>query len=129
MLLAQNSAHMLSPGKHFCLANSWILSQEPELLKAEGDRVQRQMQEVAVGHYRSFITAAQAVREIRSEIQNIDSHLGKLVRGLTDSCTGVAGTGVAGCSACTECDRARAMCFRLTEHPLFSWLTAHAQPS
>lgn len=59
---------------------SLSLFQEPELLKADGDRVKRQMQEVAVSHYRAFITAAQAVQLIRSEISAIDHHLGSLVR-------------------------------------------------
>lgn len=37
------------------------------------------MQEVAVGHYRAFITAAEAVQSIRKEISAVDQHLEKLV--------------------------------------------------
>ncbi|GAQ92571.1 conserved oligomeric Golgi complex component-related [Klebsormidium nitens] len=55
------------------------LNKEPELLKADGDRVKRQMQEVAVSHYRAFITAAQAVQSIRAELSAIDNHLGSLI--------------------------------------------------
>ncbi len=37
------------------------------------------MQEVAVGHYRAFITAAEAVRSIKQEVTTIDNHLQNLV--------------------------------------------------
>lgn len=60
-------------------SGSCLTPQEPELLKADGDRVKRQMQEVAVSHYRAFITAAQAVQSIRAELSAIDNHLGSLV--------------------------------------------------
>ena len=36
--------------------------QEPELLKADGERIERQLQEVAVRHYRAFITTAECVK-------------------------------------------------------------------
>lgn len=54
-------------------------TQEPELLRVDGDRIRRQMQEVAVGHYRAFITAADAVQNITHEITSVDGHLKTLV--------------------------------------------------
>lgn len=53
--------------------------QEPELLRVDGERIRRQMQEVAVGHYRAFITAADAVQNITHEITAVDEHLKTLV--------------------------------------------------
>ena len=44
------------------------LTKEPELLHVDGEQLQRQLQEVAVGHYRSFITAAECV-EVRCSTQ------------------------------------------------------------
>lgn len=53
--------------------------QEPELLRVDAERIQRQMQEVAVGNYRAFIAAADALLAIREEVSSIDKHLGSLV--------------------------------------------------
>ncbi|CAK9869568.1 unnamed protein product [Sphagnum jensenii] len=55
------------------------LHKEPELLRVDADRIQRQMQEVAVGHYRAFIAAADAVQHISHEITSVDQHLKSLV--------------------------------------------------
>ncbi|XP_024398186.1 conserved oligomeric Golgi complex subunit 8 [Physcomitrium patens] len=55
------------------------LHKEPELLRVDGDRIRRQMQEVAVGHYRAFITAADAVQNITHEITSVDGHLKTLI--------------------------------------------------
>ncbi|CAN8256570.1 unnamed protein product [Cochlearia groenlandica] len=66
------------------------LHKEPELLRVDAERIQRQMQEVAVGNYRAFITAADALLEIRHEVSSIDKHLESLigeVPKLTSGCT------------------------------------------
>lgn len=55
------------------------LHKEPELLRVDADRIRRQMQEVAVGNYRSFIAAADALIAIRQEVSSIDNHLESLV--------------------------------------------------
>lgn len=52
---------------------------EPELLRVDAERIQRQMQEVAVGNYRAFIAAADALLAIREEVSSIDRHLESLV--------------------------------------------------
>eukprot|EP00850_Spirogloea_muscicola_P019449 SM000190S04885 [mRNA] locus=s190:168772:176683:- [translate_table: standard] len=65
------------------------LSKEPELLRTEAERIQRQMQEVAIGHYRAFIAAAEAVQSIRKEIAKVDLHLESLIQEvpkLTNGC-------------------------------------------
>ncbi|KAG5050804.1 hypothetical protein JHK87_003002 [Glycine soja] len=54
------------------------LHKEPELLRVDADRIRRQMQEVAVGNYRSFIAAADALIAIRQEVSSIDNHLESL---------------------------------------------------
>lgn len=46
----------------------------------DAERIQRQMQEVAVGNYRAFITAADALLAIRQEVSSIDKHLESLVK-------------------------------------------------
>lgn len=53
--------------------------QEPELLRVDAERIRRQMQEVAVGHYRAFISAADAVQHVTQEITSVDKHLESLV--------------------------------------------------
>lgn len=66
------------------------LHKEPELLRVDADRIRRQMQEVAVGNYRSFITAADALIAIRKEVSSIDNHLESLINEipkLTSGCT------------------------------------------
>lgn len=45
----------------------------------DAERIRRQMQEVAVGHYRGFISAADAVQSISQEIAAVDEHLENLV--------------------------------------------------
>lgn len=52
---------------------------EPELLRVDAERIQRQMQEVAVGNYRAFISAADALVAIKEEVSSIDKHLESLV--------------------------------------------------
>lgn len=66
------------------------LHKEPELLRVDADRIRRQMQEVAVGNYRSFIAAADALIAIRQEVSSIDNHLESLINEipkLTSGCT------------------------------------------
>ncbi|KAL6536221.1 conserved oligomeric Golgi complex component [Orobanche gracilis] len=66
------------------------LHKEPELLRVDAERIRRQMQEVAVGNYRAFIAAADALFEIREEVSSIDKHLESLIAEipkLTSGCT------------------------------------------
>ncbi|XP_065850352.1 conserved oligomeric Golgi complex subunit 8 [Euphorbia lathyris] len=66
------------------------LHKEPELLRVDAERIQRQMQEVAVGNYRAFIAAADALLAIREEVSSIDKHLESLINEiphLTSGCT------------------------------------------
>ncbi|XP_061359913.1 conserved oligomeric Golgi complex subunit 8 [Gastrolobium bilobum] len=66
------------------------LHKEPELLRVDADRIRRQMQEVAVGNYRSFIAAADALLAIRQEVSSIDKHLESMINEipkLTSGCT------------------------------------------
>ncbi|KAG9443818.1 hypothetical protein H6P81_015158 [Aristolochia fimbriata] len=66
------------------------LHKEPELLRVDAERIQRQMQEVAVGNYRAFIAAADALLSIREEVTAIDKHLESLIAEipkLTSGCT------------------------------------------
>ncbi|XP_010666817.2 conserved oligomeric Golgi complex subunit 8 [Beta vulgaris subsp. vulgaris] len=55
------------------------LHKEPELLRVDAERIRRQMQEVAVANYRSFISAADALVSIREEVSSIDNHLESLI--------------------------------------------------
>ncbi|XLU33928.1 hypothetical protein S245_069994, partial [Arachis hypogaea] len=52
---------------------------EPELLRVDAERIRRQMQEVAVTNYRSFISAADALIAIREEVTFIDKHLEAMI--------------------------------------------------
>ncbi|KAL6544338.1 conserved oligomeric Golgi complex component [Orobanche gracilis] len=66
------------------------LHKEPELLRVDAERIRWQMQEVAVGNYRAFIAAADALLEIREEVSSIDKHLESLIAEipkLTSGCT------------------------------------------
>ncbi|KAI3831970.1 hypothetical protein MKX03_006344 [Papaver bracteatum] len=51
------------------------LHKEPELLRVNSERIRRQMQEVAVGNYRAFIAAADALVAIREQVSAVDKHL------------------------------------------------------
>ena len=55
------------------------LHKEPDLLRVDAERIRRQMQEVAVGNYRSFIAAADALLAIRHQVSSIDNHLQSMV--------------------------------------------------
>ncbi|GLT85571.1 hypothetical protein SLE2022_037580 [Rubroshorea leprosula] len=66
------------------------LHKEPELLRVDAERIQRQMQEVAVGNYRAFIAAADSLVAIKDEVSSIDKHLESLITEipkLTSGCT------------------------------------------
>ncbi|KAF5743175.1 hypothetical protein HS088_TW09G01240 [Tripterygium wilfordii] len=66
------------------------LHKEPELLRVDAERIQRQMQEVAVKNYRAFIAAADALLAIREEVSSIDKHLESMITEiprLTAGCT------------------------------------------
>ncbi|KAK2989903.1 hypothetical protein RJ640_019486 [Escallonia rubra] len=64
--------------------------QEPELLRIDAERIQRQMQEVAVDNYCAFISVADALLVIHKEVSSVDIHLeyviGEIPK-LTSSCT------------------------------------------
>ncbi|KAL5715814.1 conserved oligomeric Golgi complex component [Ranunculus cassubicifolius] len=66
------------------------LHKEPELLRVDSERIRRQMQEVAVGNYRAFISASEALVSIREEVSSVDKHLESLIYEipkLTSGCT------------------------------------------
>ncbi|KAJ6794679.1 conserved oligomeric Golgi complex subunit 8 [Iris pallida] len=66
------------------------LHKEPELLRVDAERIRRQMQEVAVGNYRAFIAAADALSFIREQLVGFDNHLESLITeipNLTSGCT------------------------------------------
>ncbi|KAG0494247.1 hypothetical protein HPP92_005241 [Vanilla planifolia] len=66
------------------------LHKEPELLRVDAERIRRQMQEVAVGNYRSFIAASDALSFIREQLAGFDKHLESLtteIPKLTTGCT------------------------------------------
>ncbi|KAG6471211.1 hypothetical protein ZIOFF_072312 [Zingiber officinale] len=67
-----------------------VTLQEPELLRIDAERIRRQMQEVAVGNYRAFIAAADAVSFIKEQLSGFDKHLDSLITeipNLTAGCT------------------------------------------
>ncbi|PPR87796.1 hypothetical protein GOBAR_AA32897 [Gossypium barbadense] len=55
------------------------LHKEPELLRVDTERIQRQMLEVAVGNYRAFISAADALVAIKEEVSSINKHLESMI--------------------------------------------------
>ncbi|KAF7064072.1 hypothetical protein CFC21_070495 [Triticum aestivum] len=66
------------------------LHKEPELLRVDGERVRRQMQEVAVENYAAFIAASEALSFVRAQLEGFDKHLEALVEeipNLTSGCT------------------------------------------
>ncbi|KAF3648584.1 putative cinnamoyl-CoA reductase 1-like [Capsicum annuum] len=66
------------------------LHKEPELLRVDAERIRRQMQEVAVGNYRAFISAADALHAIREQVSSVDKHLESLINEvpkLTSGCS------------------------------------------
>ncbi|MBA0594160.1 hypothetical protein Gorai_011077 [Gossypium raimondii] len=66
------------------------IRKEPELLRVDTERIQRQMLEVAVGNYRAFISAADALVAIKEEVPSINKHLESMITvipNLTSGCT------------------------------------------
>ncbi|XP_020578011.1 conserved oligomeric Golgi complex subunit 8 isoform X1 [Phalaenopsis equestris] len=66
------------------------LHKEPELLRVDAERIRRQMQEVAVGNYRAFISSSDALSFIRDQLMEFDKHLESLtteIPKLTSGCT------------------------------------------
>jgi hypothetical protein len=57
----------------------FVSAQEPELLRVDGERVRRQMQEVAVENYAAFIAASEALSFVRAQLEGFDKHLEALV--------------------------------------------------
>lgn len=55
------------------------LHKEPELLRVDAEHIRRQMQEVAVGNYRAFIAAADALLSIREQVTAVDRNLESLI--------------------------------------------------
>ncbi|TYH15447.1 hypothetical protein ES288_A05G042900v1 [Gossypium darwinii] len=70
------------------------LHKEPELLRVDTERIQRQMLEVAVGNYRAFISAADALVAIKEEVSSINKHLESMITVIPNLKSG-----------CTECVR------------------------
>ncbi|KAK6273839.1 hypothetical protein POUND7_010922 [Theobroma cacao] len=66
------------------------LHKEPELLRVDAERIQRQMQEVAVGNYRAFIAASDALVAIKEEVTSIDKHLESLITEIPNLTSGCA---------------------------------------
>eukprot|EP00250_Pteridium_aquilinum_P014225 c21857_g1_i4 orf=485-2197(+) len=55
------------------------LQKEPELLRVDAEKIRRQMQDLAVGHYRAFIIAAEALHSLGEEMTSVDKHLEALI--------------------------------------------------
>ncbi|KAK7273408.1 hypothetical protein RIF29_14457 [Crotalaria pallida] len=86
-LASDSQQHYVSELLSFTLDR---LHKEPELLRVDAERIRRQMQEVAVGNYRSFIAAADTLLAIRNEVSSIDKHLESMINEipkLTAGCT------------------------------------------
>ena len=58
------------------------LSKEPELLRADQEQLRRQVQDTAVGHYRSFIDTTRCLSDLRQQLEAATGHLDDLARGL-----------------------------------------------
>ena len=52
------------------------LHEEPALLRADGERLRRQLREVGVSHHASFLSAAETLNEVHEGIANAASTLG-----------------------------------------------------
>ena len=86
----ENESRGTSPSSLACIHEKGPLRppQEPELLKAEADRVRRQKQDVAVSQYRAFIAAAECTSAVRSEVAAARSSLASLLEALPTLSTG-----------------------------------------
>eukprot|EP01025_Chloroclados_australasicus_P050862 TRINITY_DN59136_c2_g1_i2.p1 TRINITY_DN59136_c2_g1~~TRINITY_DN59136_c2_g1_i2.p1 ORF type:complete len:523 (+),score=67.84 TRINITY_DN59136_c2_g1_i2:41-1609(+) len=75
------------------------LNKEPELLKVEQDRLDRQLKETAVNHYRAFIDVSETLDTVHHQLHNMSDNIQKLLTdlpGLSEKCGafGKAGTQV-----------------------------------
>lgn len=58
------------------------LSKEPELLRADQEQLHRQLQDTAVGHYRSFIDTTRCLADLQQQLAAATGHLDDLARDL-----------------------------------------------
>jgi hypothetical protein len=58
------------------------LAREPDLLRADGDRLRRQVQELAVSQYGAFIAAAECTSPLAAEVSSIREHVVALQQAL-----------------------------------------------
>lgn len=58
------------------------LAKEPELLRADQEQLRRQLQDTAVGHYRSFIGSQRCLGELQAQLRAATAHLDDLARDL-----------------------------------------------
>lgn len=58
------------------------LSKEPELLKADQEHIKRQIEDTTVKRYRSFISTAQCLTDLREQLQVANSSLEAVVQDL-----------------------------------------------
>lgn len=66
----------------------------------DAERIQKQMQEVAVSNYRAFISAADALLAVRQEVSSIDKHLTSMVLFLSVPFPYIAYSDDVTCSLC-----------------------------
>ena len=58
------------------------LSKEPELLRADQEQLRRQLQDTAVGHYRSFVDTTRCLADLQQQLAAATGHLDDLARDL-----------------------------------------------
>ncbi|GMH37683.1 hypothetical protein BSKO_05556 [Bryopsis sp. KO-2023] len=67
------------------------LNKEPELLKADEDRIHRQVTESAIEHYPDFINATDCLRDVEVELESLVGHLEGLDSGIPKFLTSCKG--------------------------------------
>ncbi len=77
MLVSHPLAPALAP--RLC---SERLAKEPELLRADQEQLRRQLQDTAVGHYRSFVGATRCLADLRTQLAAATGHLDALAADL-----------------------------------------------
>lgn len=83
------------------------LGKEPELLRADQEALRRQLQDTAVGRYRSFIDAARCLGDLRAQLGAAGRHLDALAADLPKlqaACDGFRGD-AAGVAAARAANR------------------------
>lgn len=58
------------------------LAKEPELLRADQEQLRRQLQDTAVGHYRSFINTQSCLGDLQAQLRAATGHLDDLAHDL-----------------------------------------------